>query len=87
ALNQLLNLDQYQAAPSADVALNGEQAQQWQTWFELADSCRDHQARLGWFEKIIADATPLFDEAFWQQIAGHGWSAPELRPLLAARAG
>ncbi|MGL5338839.1 MAG: UPF0149 family protein, partial [Aeromonas veronii] len=63
------------------------QAQQWQTWFELADSCRDHQARLGWFEKIIADATPLFDEAFWQQIAGHGWSAPELRPLLAARAG
>ncbi len=76
ALNQLLNLDQYQAAPSADVALNGEQAQQWQTWFELADSCRDHQARLGWFEKIIADATPLFDEAFWQQIAGHGWSAP-----------
>ncbi|HHQ4441746.1 TPA: UPF0149 family protein [Aeromonas veronii] len=87
ALNQLLNLDQYQAAPSADVALNGEQAQQWQTWFELADSCRDHQARLGWFEKIIADATPLFGEAFWQQIAGHGWSAPELRPLLAARAG
>ncbi|KIQ81810.1 hypothetical protein C3737_06885 [Aeromonas jandaei] len=87
ALNQLLQLDQYQAAPSADVALDSEQAQQWQRWFELADNCRDHQARLGWFEKIIADANPLFDASFWQQLGGHGWSAPEVRPLLAARAG
>ncbi|MGL4507088.1 MAG: UPF0149 family protein [Aeromonas sobria] len=86
-LNQLLNIDQYQPAPSTSVAMSSEQAQQWQQWFELADRCRDHQARLGWFEKIIADATPLFDQAFWQQNAGHGWSAPELRPLLAARAG
>jgi len=87
ALNQLLNLDQYQAAPGADMTLDSEQAKKWQLWFEQADSCRDHQARLGWFDKIIADASPLFDDAFWQQSIGHGWSAPQVRPLLAARAG
>ena len=31
--------------------------------------------------------SPLFDEAFWQQHAGRGWSAPEARPLIAAQAG
>ncbi|BEE17834.1 hypothetical protein VAWG006_20870 [Aeromonas enteropelogenes] len=87
ALNQLLNLEQYQAAPSAEVALDSEQAEQWQKWFALADASRDHKVRLGWFDKIIADANPLFDDTFWQQTAGHGWSSHEARPLLAARAG
>ena len=87
ALNQLLQLDEYQAVPDAQAALDSKQAEQWQQWFELADACRDPQARLGWFDKVIDDAEPLFDAAFWQQMAGHGWSAHEARPLLAARAG
>lgn len=87
ALNQLLQLDEYQAVPGTQAALDSEQAEQWQQWFELADACRDPLARLGWFDKVIDDADPLFDAAFWQQMAGHGWSAHEARPLLAARAG
>lgn len=87
ALNQLLQLDEYQAVPDAQAALDSKQAEQWQQWFELADACRDPQARLRWFDKVIDDAEPLFDDTFWQQMAGHSWSAYEARPLLAARAG
>ncbi|MBV7415010.1 UPF0149 family protein [Aeromonas sp. sif2433] len=87
ALNRLLQLDEDEAAPPAQEALNTEQSQQWQQWFELADACRAPQDRLGWFDKVIDDAAPLFDEAFWQQHGGHGWGAAEARPLLAARAG
>ncbi len=56
ALNQLLQLDEYQAVPGTQAALDSEQAEQWQQWFELADACRDPQARLGWFDKVIDDA-------------------------------
>ena len=87
ALNQLLNIEHYQPTPSTELSCNSEQAEQWQRWFELADNCCDQQARLGWFTKIINDASPLFDQTLWQQVAGHSWSVPELRPLLAARAG
>lgn len=41
ALNQLLQLDEYQAVPGTQAALDSEQAEQWQQWFELADACRD----------------------------------------------
>lgn len=87
ALNQLLTLDQHALASDDQEAPETEQSQRWQQWFELAAGCRDPQARLGWFERIIADAEPLFDDAFWQAHAGHGWGAREARPLLAARAG
>lgn len=87
ALNRLLTLDNDQIAPEDRPAQDNEQSRQWQQWFERAAECRDPLARLGWFERIIADAEPLFDEPFWQAHAGHGWGARQARPLLAARAG
>ncbi|WP_421272187.1 UPF0149 family protein [Aeromonas taiwanensis] len=87
ALNLLLSQDHYEAQPEEATLPENDQTRQWQQWFEQAASCRDPLARLPWFERIVADATPLFDEAFWRQHAGHGWQAPEARPLIAARAG
>lgn len=87
ALNRLLTLDHDQTTVNADSEPDTEQDRQWQQWFEQAASCRDPQARLAWFDKIVEDAEPLFDEAFWQANAGHGWGTEEARPLLAARAG
>lgn len=87
ALNLLLTLDQDGARHEEEPLPDNEQTRQWQQWFEQAAQCRDPLARLPWFERIIADASPLFDEAFWQQHAGRGWSAPEARPLIAALAG
>lgn len=87
ALNQLLWLEQVLPHPSEQEILDNEQTRQWQQWFEAAAHCREPQRRLGWFERIIADAEPLFDDAFWQLHAGHGWGAPAARPLLAAWAG
>lgn len=80
ALNLLLTLDQDEAQHEEEPLLDNEQTRQWQQWFEQAAQCRDPLARLSWFDRIIADACPLFDEAFWQQHAGCGWSAPEARP-------
>ena len=43
---------------------------------------RDPLARLGWFERIIADANLLFDEAFWQAhaaMAGRSRGTPSDR--------
>ena len=87
ALNLLLGQDHYEAEPEESPSLDNEQTRQWQQWFELAAESRDPLPRLGWFERIIADANLLFDEAFWQAHAGHGWQVPEARPLIAARAG
>ncbi|WP_323927250.1 UPF0149 family protein [Aeromonas caviae] len=87
ALNLLLDQDHYEAEPEESPSLDNEQTRQWQQWFELAAESRDPLPRLGWFERIIADANLLFDEAFWQAHAGHGWQVPEARPLIAARAG
>ncbi|MGS3141611.1 UPF0149 family protein [Aeromonas sanarellii] len=87
ALNLLLGLEHYEARPEEPELPENDQTRQWQQWFEQAAQSRDPLARLGWFDRIVADATPLFDEAFWRQHAGHGWQAPEARPLIAARAG
>lgn len=87
ALNLLLTLDQDGTRHEEEPLLDNEQTRQWQQWFEQAAQCRDPLARLSWFDRIIADASPLFDEAFWQQHAGRGWSSPEARPLIAAQAG
>lgn len=87
ALNRLLTLDQSQAPAAQQPEQESEQTRQWQQWFEQAAACREPQKRLGWFEKIISDAAPLFDDGFWQGTAGHAWGAEAARPLLAARAG
>jgi hypothetical protein len=87
ALNQLLTLDLGLPHPTVQAPLDNEQTRQWQQWFEQAAACREPLSRLGWFEHIIADATPLFDDVFWQGTAGHGWGTEQARPLLAARAG
>ncbi|MGY6037116.1 UPF0149 family protein [Aeromonas sp. AE23HZ002T15] len=87
ALNQLLTLDHHTLSSDDQGAPETEQSQQWQQWFEQAAACRDPKARLSWFEKIVRDAEPQFDDAFWQGTAGHGWGAEQARPLLAARAG
>ncbi|WP_349922166.1 UPF0149 family protein [Aeromonas veronii] len=87
ALNQLLILDQQLSVSDDQQAPETEQSRQWQAWFEQAAACRDPGTRLGWFDKIIHDAEPQFDDTFWQATAGHGWGAEAARPLLAARAG
>lgn len=87
ALNGLLGVHEWSLPSAAPSAPASEQSKQWQAWFEQANGCRTPQARLVWFERIIQDAEPLFEDVFWQALDGHGWSASEARPLLAAWAG
>ncbi|MGY4027927.1 UPF0149 family protein [Aeromonas rivuli] len=87
ALNGLLEAHQWPLSQEEPHTPASEQAKQWQSWFEQANACRSPQARLVWFERIIQDAEPRFDDPFWQGLEGHGWVAQEARPLLAAWAG
>ncbi|MGE6109843.1 UPF0149 family protein [Aeromonas sobria] len=87
ALNDLLRIEGWTPPGEAPQEQESEQAARWRGWFEQANASRHPGERLVWFERIIQDAEPLFDAPFWQALDGHGWSAGEARPLLAARAG
>jgi hypothetical protein len=94
ALNTLLVLEEVmdsadmQSASDEPASIQIDEAHLtlWQQWFEKARLSRQPAAQLPWFERIIADAEPLFDESLWQQHQGYAWGEPALRPLLAARA-
>ncbi|MDO2947711.1 UPF0149 family protein [Aeromonas simiae] len=90
ALNTLCHLEsaelsRREAAPA--VELDAERANRWQGWFDKAARSRQSSEREQLFARIVDDAAPLFDEAFWQAQGGFAWNEPSARPVLAARAG